>query len=108
MPLQHAVIAHHASDAQAVIVKHALPARRLRRAVRLQLPPLRQRRLVAKKDSDSTLPGALRLLKRSMEMKPSMLSSKGRRDEARSRYCWRPSALGHTSKITAIMLFLRA
>ena len=42
-------IAHHAGDAQPVIVKHTLPAGRLRRAVRVQLPPLRQRRLVAEK-----------------------------------------------------------
>ncbi len=45
LPLQHAVIAHHAGDTQPVIVKHALPAGRLRRALRIA--PDGERRLLA-------------------------------------------------------------
>ena len=48
-PFMHAIVAHHAGDAQPVIVEHALPAFGLRRTVRFELPPLRQRRLIAKK-----------------------------------------------------------
>src|SRR4051794_30903821 len=52
---------------------------------------------------DTNFPGVVRLWKRSMEMKPSILARSDLSAAARSKYSWaRPSA-GQTSKMTANM-----
>lgn len=81
----HTVIPDHAGNSQAIVGKNLCTPSGLRGPMAGDIAPCLHCRLVAEKESDSILPGSVKLSKRSTEINPSIFSSIGRSEAAMSR-----------------------